>query len=184
MSVTRYVALLRGINVGGRNVVKMADLRAAVERAGVQDVTTYINSGNLLFSTGLDEPAAQALCQDVIARELGLDVSVCVISASDLRQAMAQAPDWWNDGPDSKHNVFFAIPPATVDEICSRVGPVRQEHEKALGVERVVFWSAPVVTFSRTRWSKMISTDKTVHHAITVRNARTALTLARMVETS
>src|SRR3546814_15546585 len=52
----RYVALLRGINVGGRNKVSMADLRAALEDDGLQSVRTYIQSGNVLFES--DEPQA------------------------------------------------------------------------------------------------------------------------------
>ena len=92
--MTRFIALLRGINVGGKNIIKMADLKAAFERRGFQDVTTYINSGNVLFGSELDESAAQAVCEKLIAEEFGLDIPVCVISAADLTDALANAPDW------------------------------------------------------------------------------------------
>ena len=53
--MTRYIALLRGINVGGKNIIKMADLTAAFERQGFGNVVTYINSGNVLFDSKDDD---------------------------------------------------------------------------------------------------------------------------------
>ena len=57
--MSKYIALLRGINVGGNNMIKMADLKAAFERRGFQRVSTYINSGNVLFDSELDENAVK-----------------------------------------------------------------------------------------------------------------------------
>lgn len=52
MNETRYIALLRGINVGGNNIIRMSDLKASFEELGFSDVVTYIQSGNVLFNTG------------------------------------------------------------------------------------------------------------------------------------
>ena len=57
--MTRYIALLRGINVGGKNIIKMADLKAAFERQGFGNVVTYINSGNILFDSKDDDELHQ-----------------------------------------------------------------------------------------------------------------------------
>jgi uncharacterized protein (DUF1697 family) len=61
--VTRYIALLRGINVGGNNIIKMSELKTSFERQGFRDVVTYINSGNILFNSGLDEAAVKNDCE-------------------------------------------------------------------------------------------------------------------------
>ena len=172
-----YIALLRGINVGGNNIIKMADLKASFKHQGFRNVVSYINSGNILFDSDLDEPAAEAACEKLIAEDFGLDIPVCVIAATDLIEAMAHAPDWWNKSPDTRHDAFFVIPPMTAEKICAHVGAVKDEYEKAGYYGRVIFWSAPMTTFSRTRWSK-ISKDKTMYRAITVRTANTALKLA------
>ena len=177
--MTRYTALLRGINVGGKNMIKMADLKAAFEGQGFQGVTTYINSGNVLFDSELDESTAKAICEKLIAEDFGLDIPVCVISATELNHALADAPDWWNRAPDARHDAFFVIPPMTAAEICGHVGAVKEEYEKVACSGRVIFWSAPMATFSRTRWSK-ITKDKAMYRAITVRNANTALKLAAL----
>jgi len=177
--MTRYIALLRGINVGGKNIIKMAHLKTSFEQQSFQNVATYINSGNVIFDSSLDASAAKSVCEKMIAEDFGLDIPVCVISAGDLAEALANAPDWWNTVPETRHDVFFVIPPMTAAEICSHVGAVKEEYEKVAHYGRVIFWSAPMATFSRTRWSK-ISKDKTMYRAMTVRNANTALKLAEL----
>ena len=177
--MTHYIALLRGINVGGNNKIIMADLKAAFEQRGFQRVSTYINSGNILFLSDLDAIAVKSACEKLIAEAFGLDIPVCVISAADLAQAMAHAPAWWNKMPNARHDAFFVIPPMTAAEICSHVGAAKEEYEKAAWYGGVIFWSAPMATFSRTRWSK-ISKDKAMYRAITVRGANTALKLAEL----
>jgi len=179
--MTRYIALLRGINVGGNNMIKMADLKAAFERRGFQRVVTYTNSGNVLFYSELEEATVKTICERLVAEDFGLDIPVCVISASDLVCDLKCAPEWWSRSPDAKHDAFFVIPPTTAAEICGHVGAVKEEYEKVAYSGRVIFWSAPVATFSRTRWSK-ITKDKAMYRAITVRNANTALRLAALAE--
>ena len=174
-----FVALLRGINVGGNNIIKMAELRAAFERKGFQNPVTYINSGNVIFQSDLDENAVKTICEKLIADDFGLTVSVCIISAIELQEALAHAPEWWNKTPETRHDAFFTLPPMSAEEICAHVGAVKDDYEKVSFYGRVIFWSAPMATFSRTRWSK-ISKDKGMYNAITVRNANTAIKLAEL----
>ena len=177
--MTRYIALLRGINVGGNNMIRMADLKAAFERRGFQDVSTYINSGNIIFYSELNESTVKTICEALIAEDFSMDIPVCVISNADLNDAIAHAPGWWNNSADARHDAFFVIPPMTAASICTHVGAVKEEYESVAYHGRVIFWSAPMATFSRTRWSK-ISKDKAMYRAITVRNANTALKLAEL----
>ena len=179
MRLTKYIALLRGINVGGKNTIKMADLKAAFERRGFQNVATYINSGNILFNSELDETSIKSVCENLISEGFGLNIPVCVISAAELSNALAHAPDWWNDSPESKHNAIFVIPPMTVDAVCAQVGETKPEYEKLAYHGTVLFWSAPITTFSRTRLTKIVQ-SKTAYNAITIRNANTALKLAEL----
>jgi uncharacterized protein (DUF1697 family) len=176
----RTIALLRGVNVGGKNIIKMADLKAGFERAGFGNVVTYINSGNLIFDTELDEATTKGVCEELIANEFALDVPVCVISGAELVETLAKAPAWWNQADDARHDAFFVLPPLTAKEICEHIGPIKEQYESLAYWGRVIFWSAPMATFSRTRVSK-ITQDKAMYAAITVRNARTTWKLAEMV---
>jgi uncharacterized protein (DUF1697 family) len=118
--VVTHVALLRGINVGGRNKVSMADLRAVVAGLGHTDVATYIQSGNILFSsaeTGT-ETLATAL-ENAISGSLGVKPAVIVLSREGLEQAVRDNP--YPDEPNPKlvHAVFFRgqVPPGAAEAI-------------------------------------------------------------------
>lgn len=168
----RYIAFLRGVNVGGKNKVPMAKLKAALEKDGLTGVTTYINSGNLLFSCG--ETSAEELqerCRRVIQAEFGLAVAVAVLSVKDYAEALYNAPGWWGVEPEYKHNIIVVIPPAGAAELAREVG-IREEYEQVAHWGQVIFWSAPLKTFSRTRWSKVVTSA--AYGSVTVRNANTA----------
>ena len=103
----RYVALLRGINVGGRNKVAMADLRQVAESLGHTEVATYIQSGNLVFTSDDDSAngLAEALEQE-IARSLAVRPAVVVLSRADLAQVIADNPFPGESNPKALHAVF------------------------------------------------------------------------------
>jgi uncharacterized protein (DUF1697 family) len=108
-----HVALLRGINLGGKNKVAMTDLRTLVAGLGHADVSTYIQSGNVLFSAppGADcADAAQAI-SEAIAATLGVTAPVVVITRDELAEIHAANP--FPDEPDPKrvHAVVLSQPP-------------------------------------------------------------------------
>ena len=175
----KYIALLRGVNVGGKNTVPMRELKSLFEQAGFSDVSTYINSGNVIFTAEGPEDALKAQCERIIEQHFGFAVTVMVISAAALKDAVSHAPDWWGADPDSTHNALFVIPPATAESIMAEVGATKPEYEKVAGSGPVIFWSAPRKTWSRTRYSKIVGTR--AYSDITIRNANTARKLSAMV---
>src|SRR6187549_1238693 len=105
------VALLRGINVGGKNLISMADLAACFRDAGFQDVRTYIQSGNVVFTA---DPATGAELEDAVERMLEkrfeIPVLVVVRSRDELAATVAGAPA--NHGSDElRSDVFFLKDP-------------------------------------------------------------------------
>lgn len=87
-----YIALLRGINVGGHNKIKMADLRAALENEGLLRVQTYIQSGNILFESSDEEAEVRLKLEKLIAREFGIALTVILRTAEELERIVAQRP--------------------------------------------------------------------------------------------
>ena len=179
--MTKYITLLRGINVGGNNKIDMKALKATFDEAGFSNVQTYINSGNVIFSSELDEATVKIACELLIKADFKLDIPVCVISANDLREAVSHAPDWWNSDPESKHNAIFVISPMTTAEVLAQIGEVKPEYEKLEYHGKVIFWSAPIATFSRTRLTNIVQ-SKAAYNAITIRNANTTLKLAELAK--
>ena len=134
----RYVALLRGINVGGRNKVAMADLRQLAAALGHTEVATYIQSGNLVFTSPGDDPhgLADALEQE-IARSLDVRPAVVVVSRADLAQVIADNPFPGESNPKALHAVFRREP-MTPEAIAAVAAAEQQARAKGSQDEVVV----------------------------------------------
>lgn len=178
----KYIALLRGINVGGNNKVSMAELRVCFEGAGFTNVSTYINSGNVLFESSETSDAKLVdMCEAAIEGKFGFRVICAVISAKELKDSMSHAPDWWNkDAPVVKHNALFVIAPKTAREIMDEVGEPKLEYEQVAAHGRVIFWSATFKTFGRTQYSKIVGMP--AYQFVTIRNSNTAKKLVELAE--
>ena len=157
--MTKYIALLRGVNVGGNNRVPMRELKEQFEAIGFEDVLTYINSGNIIFhSLEQDETRLVKICEEIIETSFGVKTRVAIVKASELHEALDHAPSWWGADLESKHNAIFAIAPASSEEIIKEVGIVNSEYEKVASYGHVIFWSAPIKTFGKTRLSRIVGT--------------------------
>jgi uncharacterized protein (DUF1697 family) len=104
----RYVALLRGINVGGKTLVKMADLKSCVEALGLNDVSTYIASGNVLFESGQSDAAElETTIERAIEERFGLPVKVVVLDRAAYGRIVRAIPKWWVGDASVRANVAF-----------------------------------------------------------------------------
>jgi uncharacterized protein (DUF1697 family) len=115
--MARYVALLRGINVGGRNKVAMADLRRVVEELGHREVRTYVNSGNVVFDADGRASAKQgdllaATIAQAVKDEIGVPSAVLVRSAAELARVVAANPYPDETDPKKLHVAFLTKPPS------------------------------------------------------------------------
>jgi len=145
----RYVALLRGINVGGRNKVAMADLRQVAESLGHTEVATYIQSGNLVFTSTGDNASgglADALERE-IARSLAVRPAVVVLSRADLAQVIADNPFPGESNPKALHAVFRreALTADAVEAIAAAEQKARAKgsEDEVIIVGRTLFLRTP-----------------------------------------
>lgn len=176
MDMKRYIAFLRGVNISGKNKVPMAELRKDFERLDFGEVKTYLNSGNVVFSS--DEDNAERLTKQIermIKNQFDLDIPVFVISREKLADILRNAPDWW--GTENKEiydNLIFIMPPATFAEVYREIGEPKEELEKIKDYKEVIFWSFSRKDYQRTNWwsktaSANISSKLTIRAANTVR---------------
>jgi uncharacterized protein (DUF1697 family) len=143
-----HVALLRGINVGGRNKVPMADLREVVTSLGHTGVTTYIQSGNVLFTTQEPDTARLASALEAaITGRFGIASPVVILSRDELAHILAGNP--YPDEPNPKlvHVVFLSAepPPDLLDRIMAAQGAVaaKGSRDTVTAVGRVLFLHTP-----------------------------------------
>lgn len=139
--MTRWVMLLRGINVGGANKLRMAEFKALLEAEGAKDVATYIQSGNAVFSGALDPAAFEERVQRAIEAAHGFAPRVLVIGADAFREIAAAYP--WpeaREAPRTGH-VWFLSEPATPDRaaMAALAGP----NERFEITDRAVYLHAP-----------------------------------------
>lgn len=146
--MTRFVALLRGVNVGGHNKVPMADLREALTRDGPGSVRTYIQSGNIVLDSPIDEvEVAAARVRSVIAREFGLDVPVIALTANELR-ALAEANPYPSE-PDHRRVHAIALPhpltPHSLELVAQRqaAAAAKASHDTVTVIGRVAYLHTP-----------------------------------------
>lgn len=175
----KYIALLRGINVGGNNKVSMTELKVCFASLGFKNISTYINSGNVIFDDDeTNQPELIKRCEEAIEDQFGFRVVCSIILATDLAAAVSNAPAWWGLDDGNKHNAIFVIPPSTAESVVKEVGEAKPEYEKIATYGSIIFWTAPLETFSRTRYSKIVGTA--VYKRITIRNANTTKKLVAL----
>jgi uncharacterized protein (DUF1697 family) len=144
----RYVALLRGINVGGRNRVAMADLRQLAAALGHTEIATYIQSGNLVFSSQDDSAngLADALERE-ISRTLEVRPAVVVVSKADLAQVIADNPFPGESNPKVLHAVFRreALTAEAVEAVAAAEQKARAKgsQDEVIVVGRTLFLHTP-----------------------------------------
>jgi len=146
--VPTHIALLRGINVGGRNRMAMADLRQVVTSLGHSDVATYVQSGNVVFTTEETDNAALAVALErAIAETIGVRARVVVLSREELAQVVGDNP--YPDEPNPKlvHAIFLSEDPGA-DVVASVAAAQRQvaqrgSRDRAQVMGRTVFLHTP-----------------------------------------
>lgn len=120
--MTYYIALLRGINVGGKNPIKMDRLRECLSKAGLQNVTTYIASGNVLFSSIENLSDAQPIFDTAVDKELGYEGPTVIVSEEDYRTVIEDAPKSFGSTPELLHSdVVFLKTPYKADAVLQDV---------------------------------------------------------------
>jgi uncharacterized protein (DUF1697 family) len=144
----RYVALLRGINVGGRNKVAMADLRQIAASLGHTEIATYIQSGNLVFTSPDESTVALAdALQQEIARTLDVRPTVVVVSRADLAQVIADNPFPGESNPKVLHAVFRreALTPDAIASVAGAEQKARAKgsQDEVVAVGRTLFLHTP-----------------------------------------
>jgi len=173
--MTKFVALLRGINVGGHRKLPMAELRNLAEELGFADVQTYVASGNLLFASRKTAPAVEKLLEDAIEKHFGFAVDVMVRTAAQWA-ALCDANPMPAESARHPNLVMVAIGKRNATE--ADVAPLHAQAE----VDEKVMLSAGAIYFyfgNGAGRSKMAA--KASKGVWTTRNWRTATKLRDMV---
>ena len=177
-----YVALLRGINVGGNNKVVMSELREQIVDEGYTNVRTYINSGNLLFEAGPDTPredVAQAI-EDVLARHYDFPIRLALLTAQEYLAQLEELPDWWH-GEVARRDALFYTRGLDRSHVRERIEAMELGDEAVYFGEHAVFWGKfDEKSFLKTAYHKRLLRED-FYRQVTIRSGSTVEKIAAML---
>lgn len=179
--MARYVALLRGINVGGNNLIKMAALKACFEKQGFGEVATYIASGNVLFSASASGAAKLALgIEAALAAAFNYRASVVLRSEKELRVIIARAPAGFGTEPQEyRYDVIFLKAPLTAAAAIEDI-PTRPDVDEAHVGPGVLYFSRLIARATSSRLGKIVAMP--MYKNMTIRNWNTTTKLLQLLD--
>lgn len=178
--MTRYIAFLRGINVGGNNMIKMQDLKDCLLKAGFANVHTYIQSGNVLFESDIAQAQLADKIKASIHQTFGMELGVVVFSAAQWKAVIKAAPKDWGKDTTYKHNILIMLEPYDMKQTMYEFGEIKPEIEAAQAGKGVIYQSSSMKYVGRTTYSKIVG--KPVYKQVTIRNYNTATKLLKLLE--
>lgn len=180
MQTMRYTALLRGINVGGRNKVAMADLREAFEAGGYTSVSTYIQTGNLLFESDAPRDTLEGDVEAMLERRFGFPLVVVVRSHAELRGIVEEAPEGFGQQPSTFHSDVIFLKPSLSSDQAMDVVHRRDGVDQAWPGRGVLYFARLSERRSQSRMSRIVGTPE--YQSMTIRNWSTTTRLLGLLD--
>jgi uncharacterized protein (DUF1697 family) len=175
-----FVALLRGVNVGGNNIISMRELKESFEEIGFARVSTYINSGNVIFTTKeTDARKLEIKIERMLNKDFQLDSKVVVRGLVEMEQLVQSLPKTWTGDRDWRYNVLFLRHTIDSEKILEEL-TTSTDIEQLTYVPGTLLWSAPVTGINKTMMHKLPS--RKVFREMTVRNLNTTKKLCELMK--
>jgi uncharacterized protein (DUF1697 family)/very-short-patch-repair endonuclease len=175
--MTKYIALLRGINVGGNSKVEMKKLKVTFEKLGFGEVTTYINSGNVLFECA-EQPILSSI-EKAIKKDFGFEVKVLVWSQENISLLCNAIPEFWENNSEMKTDVLFLWDDMDKPETSNLI-PQNPEVDTLIYHPGAIIWHIKKADYNKSGMHKFVGTR--VYKSMTARNVNTVRRLEEMIK--
>ena len=177
-----YVALLRGINVGGNNKIDMKLLKLTFERVGMKSVKTYINSGNIIFThDSLSKMEIVQILEEGIFEDFGLQIKIVIRSFDDFKLIMNELPASWKNDKDMKSDVLFLWDDID-DELVLHKLVIKPGIDKVIYVAGAILWSVDTINVTKSGKAKLIGTH--LYKKMTIRNVNTTRKIYELMQST
>ncbi|EOR25042.1 MULTISPECIES: DUF1697 domain-containing protein [Clostridium] len=166
-----YVALLRGINVGGKNKIDMKLLKETFILAGMESVITYINSGNVIFTDMKHTKSEIAeFLEEAIFRDFQLNIKVLIRSQNDFEHMMKILPESWKNDKTMRSDVLFLWEEFDRETVINEF-KINKEVDTVIYVAGAILWTLDKANITKSGLNKLVGTD--LYKKMTVRNVNT-----------
>ncbi|MBX2866946.1 DUF1697 domain-containing protein [Candidatus Kaiserbacteria bacterium] len=177
--MSTYVALLRGINVGGNNKIKMIELKVLFESLGYTNVVTYINSGNVIFETRKKDVSRLASeIQKGIKKKFKLNIPVVLRTQKNIEKVCKKIPPDWVNDKDNKTDVMFLWDKFASKKTLKLIS-TNPKIDSLLYVDGAIIWHLKKKNYGKSKMNDIIGTE--VYKNMTVRNINTVRKLATLM---
>lgn len=171
----KYIALFRGINVGKNKRVEMKKLKAVFGSLGFINVSTYINSGNIIFESKLAQNSIQRIIEKSFKKEFKFETAILVKTEKEMQKIAKAIPAVWKNDAKQRTDVAYLFKKADSIKIIDDL-PVNKEFVDIRYVKGAVFWNIDRKNYNKSRLNKLIGCE--AYQLMTIRNVNTARYLA------
>ena len=177
----KYIVLLRGANISGKNKVSMPKLKQLLEKNNYQNVSTYLNSGNIIIESNINnkELIVENISK-IIEFNFNIKIPIYIMTVPELEDILNNSPSWW--GTTNKEiydNLIFIIPPTTYEEVYNTIGSPKENIDQIEEYHSTIFWSFVLKDYHKSTW--WIKTANTsITNKITIRTANTMKKLLQL----
>lgn len=177
----RYILLLRGINVGGKNKVSMYDIKSQLENIDFSNLSSYINSGNLFFNSDECYDSCVKKIFNLLKKEYSFSIPFTLITGNDYLEEKLNLPKWWYEDLERKDVLFFSDK-ADKEEIENFIKN-NEFHNEIIHIGNIaIFWGKyDEAEFLKTTYHKKLL-KQDFYKRITIRNGKTFEKLADFLE--
>lgn len=177
----KYIVLLRGVNISGKNKVSMPKLKQLLEENNYQNVSTYLNSGNIIIESNINNK--ELIIENIskiIEFNFNIKIPIYIMTVPELEDILNNSPSWW--GATNKEiydNLIFIIPPTTYEEVYNTIGSPKENIDQIEEYHNTIFWSFVLKDYRKSTW--WIKTANTsITNKITIRTANTMKKLLQL----
>lgn len=181
-TMNSYIVLLRGINVGGKNKMPMADLKTCLQQLGFESVLTYIASGNAIFKSNKTSEEIKACIEDILPKSFDLDsefVRVLVLTYDQLKSVIDNKSEGFGEQPDIYHSDVIFLMGLQSEEVMSVFNP-REGVDKVWPGGGVIYSQRLSSQRTKSRLNKIMTVPE--YKLMTIRNWNTATKLLELTE--
>ncbi|TGM19701.1 DUF1697 domain-containing protein [Leptospira meyeri] len=175
----KYIALLRGINVGGNRKVEMKKLRSLMESLGYTEVSTYINSGNIIFESEDDTNTVRFKIEKSFEKVFKFEIPTIVKTEKEMKKIANAIPKEWQNDSTQRTDVAYLFPEADSKKIIEEL-PLKKEFLEIRYSKGALIWNIKRENVNKSQLAKLISHK--LYKSMTIRNVNTARFLAGETE--
>jgi uncharacterized protein (DUF1697 family) len=181
MEKVRYVVLLRGINVGGNNIIKMIELKKLFEKMGFENVITYIQSGNIVFDDSENDKAIlREKIEYTLSEKFGNVIKIIILTLTEIKAIIKKKPeDFGEEKGKYKYNVIFLVEPLKAKDAIKEI-KARDGVDKIYEGDKIVYFSYLISERSKSYISKIVETA--IYKNISIRNWNTTEKLYELMK--